>query len=40
VIGPTGMEKVVEVELSAEEKGMLEASAKAVRELIEASAKL
>ena len=40
VIGPDGMEKVVEVQLSAEEKAMLEASAKAVRELIEASAKL
>ena len=40
VIGPEGMEKVIEVQLSAEEKAMLEASAKAVRELIEASAKL
>jgi malate dehydrogenase len=40
VIGPEGMEKVVEVQLSAEEKAMLETSAKAVRELIEASAKL
>ena len=40
VIGPSGMEKVVEVQLSAEEKAMLETSAKAVRELIEASAKL
>jgi malate dehydrogenase len=40
VIGPEGLEKVVEVQLSAEEKAMLDASAKAVRELIEASAKL
>jgi malate dehydrogenase len=40
VIGAEGMEKVVEIELSADEKAMLETSAKAVRELIEASAKL
>jgi malate dehydrogenase len=40
VIGADGMEKVVEIELSAEEKTMLEASAAAVRELIEAAAKL
>jgi malate dehydrogenase len=40
VIGEGGMERVVEIELSAEEKAMLETSAKAVRELIEASAKL
>jgi malate dehydrogenase len=40
VIGPEGMERVVEIELSSEEKAMLETSAKAVRELIEASAKL
>ncbi len=40
VIGPEGMERVVEIELSAEEKAMLETSAKAVRELIDASAKL
>jgi malate dehydrogenase len=40
VIGPEGMERVIEIELSTEEKAMLEASAKAVRELIEASAKL
>jgi malate dehydrogenase len=40
VIGAEGMEKVIEVQLSAEEKQMLDASAKAVRELIEASAKL
>jgi malate dehydrogenase len=40
VIGAEGMEKVVTIELSADEKAMLETSAKAVRELIEASAKL
>jgi len=40
VIGAEGLERVVEIELSAEEKAMLETSAKAVRELIEASAKL
>jgi malate dehydrogenase len=40
VIGADGMEKVVEIQLSAEEKAMLEASAAAVRELIEAAAKL
>jgi malate dehydrogenase len=40
VIGGEGMEKVVEIELSAEEKKMLETSANAVRELIAASAKL
>ena len=40
VIGAEGMERVVTIELSAEEKAMLETSAKAVRELIEASAKL
>ena len=40
VIGAEGMEKVIEVQLSADEKTQLEASAKAVRELIEASAKL
>jgi malate dehydrogenase len=40
IIGAEGMEKVIEVELSADEKTQLEASAKAVRELIEASAKL
>jgi malate dehydrogenase len=40
VIGAEGMEKVVEVELSADEKKMLEASANAVRELIAAAAKL
>ena len=40
VIGAEGMERVVAIELSADEKAMLETSAKAVRELIEASAKL
>ena len=40
VIGAEGMERVVTIELSAEEKAMLETSAKAVRELIEAAAKL
>ena len=40
VIGAEGMEKVVEIQLSDDEKKMLETSAKAVRELIEASAKL
>ena len=40
VIGAGGVEKVVSVELSAEEKAMLEKSASAVREVIEASKKL
>jgi malate dehydrogenase len=40
IIGAEGMEKVIELELSADEKTQLEASAKAVRELIEASTKL
>ena len=40
IIGENGMERVVEIELSAEEKAMLETSAKAVRELIEAANKL
>jgi malate dehydrogenase len=40
VIGGEGMEKVVEVQLSADEKAMLDKSAAAVRELIEAAAKL
>jgi malate dehydrogenase len=40
VIGAKGVEKVVEVKLSAEEKAMLDNSAKAVHELIEAAAKL
>jgi malate dehydrogenase len=40
VIGGKGIEKIVSIELSAEEKGMLDKSAAAVRELIEASKKL
>jgi malate dehydrogenase len=40
IIGANGLEKVVEVTLSADEKKMLEASAEAVRELIAAAAKL
>jgi malate dehydrogenase len=40
VIGAAGVEKVVSIQLSADEKAMLEKSAGAVRELIEASAKL
>jgi malate dehydrogenase len=40
VIGGAGIEKIVTVELSAEEKAMLDKSAAAVRELIEASKKL
>ena len=40
VIGGAGVEKIVNVELSAEEKAMLDKSAAAVRELIDASKKL
>ena len=40
VIGGGGMEKVVEIELTADEKAMLDSSAKAVEELIAAGAKL
>jgi malate dehydrogenase len=40
VIGGKGVERVIEVELSQEEKAMLEKSATAVRELIEAGKKL
>jgi malate dehydrogenase len=40
VIGGKGVEKIVSIELSAEEKTMLDKSAAAVRELIEASKKL
>jgi malate dehydrogenase len=40
VIGAGGVEKVVAIELSGDEKAMLEKSAGAVRELIEASKKL
>jgi len=40
VLGAGGVEKVVTVELSADEKAALDKSAAAVKELIEASAKL
>jgi malate dehydrogenase len=40
VIGANGVERVVEVSLSPEEKAQLDKSASAVRELIEAAAKL
>jgi malate dehydrogenase len=40
VIGKDGVERVVEIELTAEEKAMLDKSAAAVRELVEASKKL
>jgi malate dehydrogenase len=40
VIGAAGVERVVTIQLTAEEKAMLEKSAAAVRELIEASKKL
>ncbi len=40
VIGSRGVEKIVSIELSAEEKAMLDKSAGAVRELIEAGKKL
>lgn len=40
VIGPDGMERVVEIELSPEEKKMLETSANHVKELISAASKL
>ena len=40
VIGAGGVEKIVSIELSAEEKAMLEKSAAAVREVIEAGKKL
>ena len=40
IIGGEGLEKVVDIQLSADEKKMLDASAAAVRELIEAAAKL
>jgi malate dehydrogenase len=40
VIGGNGVEKVVTIELTADEKAMLDKSAAAVRELIEASKKL
>jgi malate dehydrogenase len=40
VIGGKGIEKIVSIQLTAEEKAMLDKSAAAVRELIEASKKL
>lgn len=40
IIGGSGVEKVVTIELTADEKAMLDKSAAAVRELIEASKKL
>ena len=40
VIGGKGVEKIVSIELTADEKAMLDKSAAAVRELIEASKKL
>jgi malate dehydrogenase len=40
VIGKDGVEKIVEIELTADEKAMLDKSAAAVRELVEASKKL
>jgi malate dehydrogenase len=40
VIGGGGVERIVNIELTAEEKAMLDKSAAAVRELIEASKKL
>jgi malate dehydrogenase len=40
VIGARGIERIVNITLTAEEKGMLDKSAAAVRELIEASKKL
>ncbi|HKU38161.1 MAG TPA: malate dehydrogenase [Polyangiales bacterium] len=40
VIGAEGLERVIEIKLSDEEKAMLETSAKAVKELIEAANKL
>jgi malate dehydrogenase len=40
VIGAGGVEKIVSIELTAEEKAMLEKSAAAVREVIEAGKKL
>ena len=40
IIGAGGVEKIVKVELSADEKASLDKSAAAVRELIDASAKL
>ncbi len=40
MIGAEGLERVVEIKLSDDEKKALDASAKAVKELIEAASKL
>jgi malate dehydrogenase len=40
VIGAGGVEKIVAIDLTAEEKAMLDKSAAAVREVLEASKKL
>ena len=40
VIGAGGVEKIVNIELTADEKAMLDKSAGAVREVLEASRKL
>jgi malate dehydrogenase len=40
IIGGSGVEKVVTIELTADEKAMLDKSAAAVRELIDASKNL
>ncbi len=40
IIGKGGVEKIVEVELSGDEKAMLEKSAAAVRELIDVVKKM
>jgi len=40
ILGAGGVEKIVTIELNAEEKAMLDKSAGAVRELVEASKKL
>jgi malate dehydrogenase len=40
VIGVSGVERIVSIELTSEEKSMLDKSAAAVRELVEASKKL
>ena len=39
VLGATGVEKVIEVELDAEERKMLDSSAAHVRELVELAQK-
>jgi malate dehydrogenase len=40
IVGGGGVERIVQIDLTGEEKAMLEKSAAAVRELLEASAKL